>query len=133
MNSFPQTIQSIYQALEQGKLVKVLVLLNADIVVHQASSLPYGGTFYGREGFITSLSGILATWEIYRKAPKIFLTDETNIAVLGEVQLKGKLADDLVLMPFVDHWTFHDEKVSQIRMFDWDTALLRKHLNLYEL
>jgi len=129
MTPLAQTIRSIYQSLEEGKVARVIGLLHEQIVVHQASSLPYGGTFYGREGFISSYSMILSTWALYRKVPAQFLSDEENVVVLGEVTLKAKRGGVELVLPFVDQWTLQQGAVRQLRKFEWDTAHLLTYLN----
>jgi ketosteroid isomerase-like protein len=128
MTSSPQTVQSIYQALTQGSLAKVLMLLSEQVVLHQATSLPYGGTFHGREGFIASLTLLSSTWETYRKTPQLFLANGDDIAVLGELQAKGHGIVKGLITPFTDHWKLWDGKVIEIRLFDWDTAQLLFYL-----
>lgn len=124
MPSFQLTVHAIYQALAQANLAKVLALLDEGVVVQQAASLPYGGTFHGRQGFIAHRSLLVATWEIYLKVPALFLTGENDIVVVGDLQGRGRRAGRSLTIPFTDHWQQQEGRITQIRMFDWDTAQL---------
>lgn len=51
----------IIAAMQAGDLDGVLALIHPDIEVHEPESLPYGGTWRGRDGFtdlITTIMGI---------------------------------------------------------------------------
>jgi ketosteroid isomerase-like protein len=82
----------------QGDIDAVLRLLDPDIVIHEAASLPYAGEHRGRAGFLALTQAFAAAWEFpWPKRFEFLDTAAEHIVVLTTSQVRsratGRVAD----------------------------------------
>ncbi len=128
MFSSRQIIEKIYDDISQGNLSGVLPVLDEHIAIHLAGSLPWGGEFHGRNGFMSMISRRFQLWETYQKSSlHYFLSDseaDNRIIVTGEINGKLTTATDSIVLSFVDLWRLKNGKVIDYMVFYFDTIRL---------
>lgn len=120
-------VRGVYDAFKRGDVESVLAALAPDIVLHEAESLPYGGTH----------KGVQEVMKVFGQVAQN--VDPTTVEI---EQLIGE-GDDVVAflrptflfrdgrrveIPFCEHWRMHDGKVVELWPFYFDTASLQDGL-----
>jgi len=102
-------------------------LMADDIVLHEPESLPYGGDHVGKEAFFKFSQEFNKLWRFERHGDQDHTyIDAGNglVAFLASVPvtaLRTGMKFDLKAAEFM---TVVDEKITDIRVFYWDTKLL---------
>ncbi|WP_461136567.1 nuclear transport factor 2 family protein [Spirosoma lituiforme] len=115
-------VQGIYQAVARNDLPAVLESLAEHVVVHQAASLPYGGTYHGHEGFLKMGTAIFNTWDDFQTQPDEFLDAGEWVIVRAVMRGKAHQTGKPLDMRLTEMWRLNDSKVVEIIPFYWDTA-----------
>ncbi|MGI4870882.1 MAG: nuclear transport factor 2 family protein [Janthinobacterium lividum] len=128
MPSSKQIIEGIYNLIRQNNLSKVLPLLDEHVQIHVPESLPFGGIYHGRAGYISLFSAITQTWaSLSTESIQYYTRDgapEEVVVATGELTAQLQRNNAPYAMPFMNHWRLHDGKVTALTVFYWDTAML---------
>lgn len=101
--------QKIYAAMFKGDMETVKRFVAADILVHEAESLPYGGTYRGPAGVDRLARLIYSTWEDM-DTQLIEITAGGDYAVaLMHFSAKGKKTGKSFSFPIAEAWRFNAE------------------------
>lgn len=99
-----------------------------DCVVHEATSLPFGGQWRGPEGFVELMRTIQRTFANFRFTPAAIVTDhQEQLAFRGRVS--GDTPHGRFDIPFVEYWTCRNGKVCEAFAMWFDTKLV---MDLYQ-
>lgn len=133
MTSSKHLIEGIYDHLAKGNVSKVLPVLDEHIRVYIPESLPFGGTFYGRAGYVSMLSKAMQTWQTMVIRPQCYFmpedaSDETLI-VTGEFEAVLPETAAHCSFQIINQWRVRNRHVIELRLFCWDTAQLLHDLN----
>lgn len=90
--------------------------------IYQAASLPYGGSYYGHDGFMQMGTAIINTWEDFQTLPDQFPDAGDWVIVRPVMRGKARRTTQLLDMPLTEVWRLQDGKVQEIIPFYWDTA-----------
>jgi predicted SnoaL-like aldol condensation-catalyzing enzyme len=129
MSQVLNTVQGIYEAMEQGNIGKVIAVLEEDFTLHLASS--FGGVYHGREGILDVVSKMCSSSSKSKKAVESFIEHGNKIIVLGNI----KFHDDetvIAAIPFVDIWKADGDKIMEVQVFYLDAELLGEYLRELE-
>ena len=85
MTNPADVVKSVYAAFGRGDLPAVVAACAEDVDwrCHAPSSVPFAGTFAGREGVNAFFGKLLASMRFSAFEPKTFLTDADTVVVLG--------------------------------------------------
>jgi uncharacterized protein len=133
-----ETVKRLFAIVEQppnARKASVLEVYHPEIVIHEASSLPYGGDYYGHEGARRHGNGFNRTWDAFQIAPAargldpVFLeTTEDYVVVLfrhkAVVPERGRKID----LPEVGVYKVQNGKVVESWMFHQDTVAILEFL-----
>ncbi|WP_448584881.1 nuclear transport factor 2 family protein [Thermaurantiacus sp.] len=112
----------LYEAAERGDWAAAERELHADLVIHEAASLPYAGTYRGRDA-LRRLSGLVrGFWPGARIARTGMAAGDGRVVVFFELTIEtpdGPLRHDIVEVN-----RFRDGLVAEIRPFYWDTGTM---------
>jgi uncharacterized protein len=118
-------VQRFEDAFVCGDLDEVLSLLTADVVVHEAASLPYAGDHRGHDGFLRLTEAFNRVWE---------MTSDLDLTLLdaGDERVVGLVQYDVVSratgVPFrLDHvevYTVRDSRIADLDIYYKDTAAM---------
>ena len=122
-------VEQVLDAAAQGDLGRFAELLEAhcarDLVVHEAGSLPYGGTHYGVSGFMTLLAEISGYIDATSMVVEAIAGDGDNVVLRARSKWIAPPYDEAPLEIVVSEWwTFRDGKVVEVMPFYFDTAAL---------
>jgi uncharacterized protein YciI/ketosteroid isomerase-like protein len=123
-------IRALYAAIEARDADAVWRVHADDVVVHEAPSLPYGGTYFGPDGVRRHAFGYVAAWnpvqrdEDRRLDPEL-VADGDRVAVLWHQRAHDHATGEAMDMPMVTIHTMVGGRVVESRMFHFDTVVLR--------
>lgn len=122
-------VRGVYEAAKQGDLAAGLAVLDPSFVLHEADSLPYGGSYHGPEGFAQGFGTIvqhLGPFEF--ELENVLGAGDEHVLVLihiwGTAPATGKAYD----MNIAELWKLRDGKAVELRPYYWDTAKLLESL-----
>jgi uncharacterized protein len=126
-------VRRLFAAVE-AREPYVLECYAEDVEIHEAESLPYGGTYRGHDGAARHIAGWRATWDRFqtereRRLDATFIAGGgDSVAVVfrhGAVDPRsGRRLD----APEVGLYEVRDGRVARSRMFHADTAALLRFL-----
>ena len=126
-------IRRLFAAVEQRDLASVLAAYAPDIVIREAESLPYGGTYHGREGGERHAYAYEETWApLQAPGPRslgVEILDAGDRAVALWRQ-RGRTPDGTrsIDLPVVSICQMRDGLVAELAMFPQDTAAIGRFL-----
>ncbi|MFF3775811.1 nuclear transport factor 2 family protein [Streptomyces sp. NPDC002232] len=95
-----------------------------DVILHQAEALPYGGTWRGHAGMTDFFLAMSAAWESFDMRDQRFLaTGETSV-VLTWVRARARATGRELTFPILQTITIMDGRITEVRPFYWDTAMI---------
>ena len=107
-----------------GDFSPVAATLDADCVIYQPASLPYGGAWRGHAGFEAWMRAFAAQWSALDvRDPHLFHDGDVIVSrshVYATSRTTGRAAD----WPLLQLVRFRDAKVLELSPFYWDTAAL---------
>jgi uncharacterized protein len=126
-------MQRLFTAVERRDLAGVLAAYAPDIVIHEAATLPYGGTYRGLEGGERHAYAYEATWAPLQEPGARSLDAEVLDAGEHVVVLwrqRGQTPDDTrsLDLPAVSVYRMRDGRIVEARMFQQDTAAITQFL-----
>ena len=123
-----QAVQALYADFAQGNLSKILAVLNEHTSIHVPGSLPYGGVYKGRDGFIALMTAANATWATQRVIPGTAMESDEDVVMTGVFTGKAPAAAEGIRLPFVHLWKMPAGVITEIWLYSWDTAALLTYL-----
>jgi uncharacterized protein len=122
-----ETVCRLFEAVEARDLAGTLAKYDPDIVIREASFLPYGGTYHGHEGAQRHARGFVSAWDKSQQGKEkrldpVYLDGGDRIVVL--YRLKGLAAESgrKINVPVVGTYRVRNGKVVEAQMFYSDTA-----------
>lgn len=95
-----------------------------DVVLHQAESLPYGGTWRGHEGMERFFVAMSQAWESFDMVEQEFLATEGTVVVRTRVHAQSRATGRELTFPILQTITVQDGRITEVRPFYWDTAAI---------
>ena len=117
-----QMVQALYGDLAKGNLSKILAVLNEHTAIHVPGSLPYGGLYKGRDGFIALMTAANATWATQRVIPGTAMGSDEDVVMTGVFTGKAPAAAEGIRFPFLHLWKMPAGVITEIWLYSWDTA-----------
>ena len=131
-----EIVRRIMGAVRERNLTVLLETYASDIEIHDAESLPYGGSYRGHQGMVENARGFLQTWDRLQTAadrdPEEFIFgSDDHVVALWRLKASGKDGQRLDL-PAISLFQLHDQKVVRLQMFHYDTAAIGRFLQSQE-
>ncbi|SCL44709.1 hypothetical protein GA0070606_0413 [Micromonospora citrea] len=95
-----------------------------DVVLHQATALPYGGVWRGHEGLERFFLAMSRTWDIFEMVEQQFLATTSPLVVLTRVHARARATGEELDFPILQTITVENGKISEVHPFYWDTAAI---------
>lgn len=95
---------------------------STDVVLHQAETLPYGGTWHGHEGIEEFFIAMSKTWESFDMVDQHFLATEGTAVVLTQGHACARSTKQALDFPILQTITVRDGRITEVHPFYWDTA-----------
>lgn len=96
----------------------------ADVVLHQAEGLPYGGTWRGHEGMARFFHAMSQTWESFDMADQEILATGATAVVLTQVRARARATGRELAFPVLQTISIAEGRIAEVRPFYWDTAAI---------
>jgi len=93
-----------------------------DVVLHQADSLPYGGTWRGHAGLERFFIAMSIAWERFDLHDQQFLAGGDHPVVLTHIRARARATGHELAFPILQAITIEDALIAEIRPFYWDTT-----------
>jgi uncharacterized protein len=118
MSAALATVRAFYGHVSAGDVPAALALAGEQVLVQQADSLPFGGSWHGRAGFADMAGRIAAAWPGFQVEAKAWLADgEEHVAVLARMRGRGLDMDLLEL------WQVRHGRIVSCQPFYFDAGL----------
>ncbi|MGW3075753.1 MULTISPECIES: nuclear transport factor 2 family protein [unclassified Kitasatospora] len=95
-----------------------------DVVLRQADSLPYGGTWRGHSGMTRFFLTMGSVWESFEMVEQEFLATGETAVVLTQVRARARATGRELSFPILQTITVKDGKITEVRPFYWDTQVI---------
>jgi ketosteroid isomerase-like protein len=95
-----------------------------DVVLHQAGSLPYGGTWRGHAGMERFFVAMSAAWESFAMLEQEFHPAGDVVAVRTQVRATARATGRALEFPILQTVRVSDGRIVEIWPFYWDTAAI---------
>lgn len=98
---------------------------SADVVLHQAEALPYGGTWRGHDGMERFFAAMSRAWVVFEMVEQDFLATGRTAVVRTQVHARGRATGKELDFPILQTIeTTAEGQISEVRPFYWDTAAI---------
>ncbi|MGL5061758.1 MAG: nuclear transport factor 2 family protein [Microcoleus sp.] len=129
-----ENIRRLFQAVEDRNVAGVLAAYDPEIVIRDAESLPYGGTYRGLEGAKQHVEGAAQTWNhlqpaAERKMDAVFLNAEDYVIVLWRLKGLDPSSENKLDLPVVSVYKLRGGKIFESQMFYADTVAIQQFLD----
>jgi uncharacterized protein len=95
-----------------------------DVVLHQAETLPYGGTWRGHDGMERFFVAMSQTWADFEMVEQEFLSTSRTAVVLTQVHARARATGRGLDFPILQTIRVVDRRIIEVRPFYWDTAAI---------
>jgi uncharacterized protein YciI len=126
-------VEALFEAVDRRDRDGVRAAYAESIAIHEALSLPYGGDHCGLEGSIRHGQAFRATWDPFQAHhargldPRI-IADGDNVVVLWHHKVENPATSESLELPAVSVYKLENAKITDSRMFHFDTAALLRFL-----
>ncbi len=96
--------------------------LAPDVVMRQASSLPYGGDWHGRDGFRGFIAAMRDSWDGLWFDEQQFLGDEARVVVYSRGRLRARRTGRILQTSLLQWISFRDGLITEFRPYYQDTS-----------
>lgn len=95
----------------------------ADVVLHQADALPYGGTWRGHDGRQRFFVAMSRTRDVFEMVEQRFLAVDGDLAVVAtQVHARSRATGVELDFPILQTVRVTAGRIAEIRPYYWDTA-----------
>lgn len=119
------------RASARGGFENVLELLDPEVELIVASSLPHGGEWIGHEGFMNMCQTFRAAWNHLHPGHLEYIdAGEAHVViVIDGVTFQSKETGKTVSHQMIELFTVRNGKITSLVPYYWDTALLVQACN----
>lgn len=117
-------VQSVYDAIHRSDTGAVLGLLDQDIVLQEADSLPFGGTYKGIEAVSQAIGKVMETLDLANLTVAEIVAEGDRVVAFLEIPIHGREGADKPTIPVAETWRLRDRKVIEICPYYYDSQLL---------
>jgi len=128
-----ELVRKLFKAVEERNLTALLSVYDSNIVIHEATFLPYGGTYFGRRAAIQHGREFVKIWDKFQSAdekcldPRIIDTGD-HVVVLWRL-MSSVESGNKINVPAVVIYKVVGSKVKEARMFYSNTSEILEFIN----
>jgi uncharacterized protein len=120
-------VQELAERFGRGDREGAFELLHRDLRIQQPGSLPHGGWHVGRSGMEEMGATFARFWSRTIGAPRILGCGDTVVQVTSQTWTANQTGESATV-DVVELFSFRDHLISEIRVFQQDTAALLQTL-----
>lgn len=128
MQSDLDVVKSLYAFVAAGDLEGLKSILHPEVVILEAASLPYGGRYDGKDGFVDLVMALGANWDNFSCTEFEYYTGDQGVVVIFRFQATARATGEKVDQRFTELWRVRDGLVSYLEPFYYDTHSIRNSL-----
>jgi ketosteroid isomerase-like protein len=118
-----ELVEEMARRFQAGDHDGAFALLHADVRLQQPASLPHGGWHEGREGMVAMGGEFARHWDRTITDPRRLDAGDTVIQITTQTWT-AKATGRSATVDVVELFAFADDQITEIRVFQQDTALL---------
>ncbi len=119
-------VREFLAASERGDRAVMYSLLHPDFVVHEAPSLPYGGTHHGLDGYLKLVRSVFTSFRDTRVEIDSILGENDTVIVLARLSGRSKCGRVPFVMPLSEVWRLVDGRIRSVTPYYFDTARINE-------
>lgn len=124
-----ETIRRLFKAVESRDPRGLLDCYREDVIIREAESLPYGGTYQGHEGALRHAAGYLRCWgslqdDEHRRLEPELLDAGEYVVVLWRQRAIHRGSGERLDSPAVSLYRMREGRIAESVMYHFDTAWL---------
>ena len=119
-------MQRFYASIAAGEIDTVNAILAPDVIVHEAESLPYPGTFHGHAGFWDLMTKVAESWEDLEAKDFRFYINADGVLARLTLTAKSRATGEPFEQELIEAWTVKDGLLKEGRIFYFDTHSARR-------
>ena len=120
-NTTRAVVTAAYEAARTMDASAIVGLLHPDVVLHEAASLPNGGTHQGVEDVLQALSFVFETFEMSQLEVEDLIVDGERAVGLVRLPFRSREGESGTV---AEVWLVQDGRVKAIRPFYFDTKAI---------
>ena len=118
-------MQRFYASIAAGDIDTVNAILAPDVIVHEAESLPYPGTFHGHAGFWDLMAKVAEYWEGLVASDFRFYSNSEGVLARLTLKATSAATGEALEQELIEAWTVEDGLLKEGRIFYFDTHRAR--------
>ncbi|MFJ3921561.1 nuclear transport factor 2 family protein [Streptomyces sp. NPDC090022] len=120
MGKNTRTLQSFFALIESGAIEEALELIDPELVIHEAESLPYPGDFHGPAGFVQLAEKVFGLADLSISDVRL-LEDGDTVVSRSRATFTARATGRVLETEVVELYTFRDGRIADIDAFYKDT------------
>lgn len=122
-------VAAFFSAAAANDQAAMAAILDPEVVVTEAESLPFGGRHVGLAAFQALVRRVFLLWRDTRVEVDRLIGDGEYVVVLATMHARSKADGAPLCMPIAEVWRLENGRVKEIRPFYFDT---RKFVDVLE-
>lgn len=124
-----EVVYAYYDALQHGDMTTLLAIASDNIILEEATSLPYAGKYQGRVEWVKFAEKFQQVWE-----NPTFIIENINesseyVVGLTRLKAKSKVTAKIIDMAIAEFFWIEHGKINRLLPFYWDTAAIVKAIS----
>jgi ketosteroid isomerase-like protein len=116
-----RVVSACYAAASANDAAAIIELMDPDVVLHEAASMPNAGVHRGVDQVMQALGPVFALFDLSRLTiEKIVVDGEYGIGLV-DLPFRDRAGESC---PVSEVWRVRNSRVVEIRPFYWDTAAI---------
>lgn len=117
-----EQVEKAYAGFRAGSLGDFLAPFDDDSVMIEASSLPYGGTYRGREAIGAALMQIVEVWTDLSYDIEEIIAGRNYVIAYGDLHVTARSTGRVMSFKLAEVWRFEGERLISLQPLYFDTA-----------
>jgi uncharacterized protein len=120
-----RVVSLLYDAFGAGDLETAKSHLAPDVELHEAESLPFGGSYIGYDQVLVGIGNVLGTWETAESSLQFLTAGGDWVVAYVEMNVTTRKNRKRLRFQISEMWRLRDGKIMEIRPLYSDTHMIR--------
>lgn len=119
-----EVVAEYYRTALSGEVDPMMALLDNNIRVTEANSLPYGGVWEGKDAFMQLMTKVFEIWKDCNVSVKQLIEDGEWVVALTDMSGVGVSSEIAFNMPLAEVYRVVDGRIMEITPYYFDAKVL---------
>jgi hypothetical protein len=119
-------VHDFVAAFDEGRIADATAFIADDCEIFEAPSLPYGGVWKGKDGFVAVTAGILDTWEFQGGEWENVSIGKSSVTLAGTQNMTSRATGRECHLGVVEIYYVRGSEIVGINVFYQDTVAIRQ-------